>query len=720
MSIVPNIISLARISGIPKTPIDLVSRDSIINSIETTLKQNDVVFIEGDSGIGKSTLLLDFTWQNSLSAISHFIEINYRYTFSYECLIENLYRQIYFYCKNEEFDEDQLVDTSLFNSISGLLFKKIKGSSKPLYFVFDGLEQISESELDSLTSIFDSLPFGKAKFIFTGTKEGLTSLFGSKKLKTKEVSISNFGLNETKLYLKDICSEESKLQELHKLSDKGFPQKLKEIKLLCIENGGVDNFLNSTEISEKTDFLKLLWAKVNVNDKPQNDLLSLIAFNDTQIRINTISAILKIEVNVLREKINELPFIEILEDVIQFKSETFRKFARNKLKDFEDRINFLLIEYYEENSTTDDSIFNLAQLYQKAKRWEKLTKFYSIDAFIHIVDKYQTMGNVNSQIAQGFDASKKNHSGKFNEAYIRFALHKSSAKELEKNNLWESEIEARMAVGDYDQALILANSAFLKEDRLKLLAILAKQRKIKDLDEDKNLIDQIKILYEQLDLSKIQQKAFEIAGLLVYSCFELAIDLVEKLSNNTASKNSLDYAFAYLSLSATDANKRNKRQIVDIDVLNAKIQDSDVKNLTNALNFLSGDFSAKQIVENVKELSKFSHKLFLLKSWIANNAENDDVGYAIKYTLEEIVKTSIENVPNATSLSEIAKPLPKIKKQSEIEQLILLFDAQKNTIDRPTKDFITLQLTIAEALAIFDHDKAKDRIFDVYYLILLC
>ncbi len=717
MSSLPNVINLAHISGALKTPTDLVNRDSIINSIEKILEQNDVVFIEGESGIGKSTLLLDFVWQNSLNAISHFVEVNYTYTFSYDCLIENLYRQIHFYCKNEEFDQEQSVDTALFNSISSLLFKKIKSSKKPLYFVFDGFNDINKDQLENLISIFDSLPFGRAKFIFSGAKDQLNSILSSKKLRSKDIPISNFGLNETKLYLKDICNEESKFQELHKLSDKGFPQKLKEIKLLCLENGGVDNFLNSPEISEKTDFLKLLWSKVKSEDVDQSKLLSLVAFTDTQLSLSSISSILKIDEKILKEKIDDLSFIEISNDVVQFKTETFRKFARNKLKDSEDKINYLLIDYYEVNSTSEESVFNLPYLYQKAKRWEKLTKFYSIDAFIHIMEKHRTMGNVNSHFSQGFDASKKNSSGKFNEAILRFALHKSSAKELEKNELWESEIEARIALDDYDQALALANSAFLKEDRLKLLATLAKQRRLKDLDEDKNLIDQIRILYQQLDLSKIQERAFEIAGLLVYSCFDLAIDLVEKISNNTASNNSLDYAFAYLALSASDANTRNNKKIVDIDVINSKIQNSDVKNITNALKFLSGDYSAQQIIEHVKGLPKFSHKLFLLKSWISNNPENENVGHAIQYTLEEIVKTSIESVPNATSLSEIAKPLPKIKNHGEIEKLILLFDAQKNTIDRPTKDFVTLQLTIAEALNIFDSAKSKDRIFDVYYLI---
>ncbi|MBC8527254.1 MAG: hypothetical protein H8D22_10480, partial [Candidatus Cloacimonetes bacterium] len=197
----------------------------------------------------------------------------------------------------------------------------------------------------------------------------------------------------------------------------------------------------------------------------------------------------------------------------------------------------------------------------------------------------------------------------------------------------------------------------------------------------------------------------------------MAIELVERITDNSASKNSLDNAFAHLTLFANEMNKKSKDCIADIDVLNSKIQNTEVKEITKALSFLSAEYNVDEILEHVEGFSNFNHKLFLLRNWIIHNKEDENIGKAIIYILEEIVKTSGENVPNATTLSDIATPLPNIKSREEIKKLILLFDAHKDSINKPTKDFIKLQLLLAEALHSLNLEQARDRIFEVFLLI---
>lgn len=715
------IVSLALIGGVEKTPPDLVSRDSLLNSLQRLLEHYDIIFLEGERGVGKTTFLLDFVWQNLFNVISHFAINNYKYTYSYDFVLENLYKQIYYFCNNDEINHDVRIDIGLFNSISGSLYKQIKKKKKPLYFVFDGFENLQKNQIECLITIFDNLPWGKAKFIFTGLKDHLCPLFGIRNIKTKDFLVPYFGIADTRQYFSNECTDEKMIQELHKLSDKGHPEKLKELKLLCVESGSVESLLNSDIITSKSNFLDILWEKVNENDELQKEIIALVAFNDVQLDLATICTILKIDNDSLINKIQDLHFLEIVNGSIIFHIETFRKYAKNKLLHLEDKVNSCLIEYYEINGKDENSVFNLPSLYKKAKKMEKLTKFYSIDAFIHIVTKYQSMGSVKQHFSQGFDASKLNVNNKFEEAYLRFALHKSSINDLEKHELWESEIEARIALGDYEQAFVLANSAFLKEDRLKLLTILAKEIRIRCLpgypDTEKDLVDQIKNLYEQIDFSTIPEKGFEIASLLLYSCYELAIKLVETISNNNATEGSLDYAFAYLLLHATEANRKSKKQLVNSDLINEKIKDKEIKEFTKAFNFLSCEYDVEQIIGKVERLSNFHQRMFLIINWISNNIETFGVEKAIKYALEEIVKASKENVPNATTLSEIACPLPSVKNSKEIEDIVLLFDAHRNTINTPTKSYVKLQLIIADALNTFNRERAKDRIYDIFLLI---
>ncbi|QDW22360.1 hypothetical protein [Flavobacterium sp. KBS0721] len=707
------IINLPYLAGTDKIPTDYIKRDAILNQIEKGLDIYDILLLEGDEGIGKTTILNDFILNHSLSCISYSVNEFDKYTYSFDSILEKIYNQIYFYCNNVE--TDSIPDLTLYNSIQGRLRKKIKQFRKPLIFVFDGLELLSNSEIERLLPLFEILPWKKAKFIFSGKKEKLSIIFNLK-LNISSISVINFGFHESKEYLKDISTDEELLQELHKLSSKGIPSKLKELKFLCKTHGGAESFLSSNNLTEKTDYLEKIWCEIDPNDELLNKILAVVAFSDIELELQAICEILDIKLLKLQEKIENITFIGTSSNKITFEMESIRKFSKFKLNHFEEIINAQLIDFYEKNQASDTSIFNLPHLYNKAKLWEKLTTFLNTDTFIHLLDKHKTIVNLHSQFSLAFDASKKTNL-KFDEARLKFALHKSSVKELQKHELCESEIEALIVLNQYTQALSLANSALLKEDRLKLLTIVAKQRKINNLLDDPDLIEQIKSLYEQIDFTSIKEKGFEIASLLIYTNLQLAIELVEKVTDNNSVNNSLDYAFAYLTLFATEANKKNKTQIADIDVINSKIENKDVKNITKALRFLSDEYVISDLINSVNNISKFSQKLFILKNWIKNNSEDDDIYKAIKFTLEEIVRTSSENVPNANSLYEIAIPLPKIKDKKEIEDLILLFDAHKNTIDRPTKSYIQLQLTIAEALLKIDYEKAKDRIFDIYLLI---
>jgi hypothetical protein len=714
------IIDLAYISDIPDLPKNFVKRDSIVDQIEKMAQQYDVIFIDGDPGVGKTTILTDFVKDKTNRAISAFVNPNYKYSYSYDCIIDIIYRQMYFLCNNDIVSDEIIVDINLFNSIQGNLFRKIKELRKKgeiLYFIFDGFEHLKNKDIETLISVFESLPWKESKFIFTG-KMNLFSIFlKDRKFTSYSIPISNFGISETKEYFKDLSEIQSEITEIHRLSEKGLPSKLKEIKFLCESHGGVKSFFESENTnSEKTNFLETIWQEIDKEDKFLIKIISLIVFCDIELEVATIAEILESNSELIVSRLGEISFIEVNQNKVEFKLETLRSYLKHKLSISESEITSLLIEYYEKYQGEEESKYNLSDLYSKAKNWEKLTTFLSVDRFIYLLEKFQSMGNIRSQFNVGFEASK-NYNTEFSEARLRFALHKSSVKDLEINNLWENEIEARIKLEDHNHAIQLANSAFLKEDRLKLLAIIAKQLKINKNVEDAILADQIKSLYQQIDFSIIREKGFEIAAILLYTNLEMAIELVERVTDNSSKDNSLDQAYAYLMLYATNINKKAKSQIADIDIIDAKIKDNEIKNITKALRFLSEEFAADDFITYINNITKFSQKLFLLKNWISNNKENEEVSKIIKFTLDEIVNNSREYVPNSTILSEIAQPLPYISNIITTEQLISSFDIHRQTADRPTRDYIDLQITIAEALLKIDHNKATDRIYDIYLLI---
>ena len=83
---------------------------------------------------------------------------------------------------------------------------------------------------------------------------------------------------------------------------------------------------------------------------------------------------------------------------------------------------------------------------------------------------------------------------------VRFSIHKSALLQLEGTDIEKAEIEARIAVlGDSEGALSLANAAGLREDRLHLLAVIAKSKVRSGHPVEPELIDSIHSLYRQID-----------------------------------------------------------------------------------------------------------------------------------------------------------------------------------------------------------------------------
>lgn len=649
----------------PNLPQDIIIRDEYLNVIEKKLEFSDILFINGETGVGITTLLALFAREKSNSVISHFF--SFRQTYLPEFLIDNLARQIHFYSTNEIIDEI-FTDDTLSNLYKNFL-RKIRINEKnnqKLYFIFDGINHLDKSDIESLKNILENLPYGRTKFIFSCNEQFL-ELVIPKNLHRASIEIFNFSITQTEDFLEDITKDKDICREIHQFAHRGLPSKLRQVKRLYYSlSTDIQQFLLT--LNSNPDLFEIEWKNVNNSDEL---FIALIAFNDESYKIEKISQIINISVTEIDAIIQRIKFIEKVNDELVFISTPHRNYAKDKLKTYQEKTWSLIIDYYERNKNSDESIFNLPNLYHKAKKWNELTKLLSLDAFIIFVEKYQSISNVKQQIEYGLEAAKHlNTDNNFIGDILRFALHKSSFLEMEKFEMWESEVEARIALDQYDEAILLANKVLLKEDRLKMLSIIAKQLKIINKPIDNELIVQIKELYKQIDFTEIKEKAVEISNYFIYFDFELAIELLEKVIDNNTKNNSVDYAYAYLSMFAQNINKNANSRLVDVDLLNSKIKDEKAKDLTEALDFLSDEFDAQSIIDKATKLDNVSRKIFLLRYWIENNKEKENIDKVIEFALNEIITAADENIPNASALNDIASPLPYILDLSKVERLI--------------------------------------------------
>ena len=178
---------------------------------------------------------------------------------------------------------------------------------------------------------------------------------------------------------------------------------------------------------------------------------------------------------------------------------------------------------------------------------------------------------------------------------IRFGLHCNILKEFKSAETWRSQVEALMALKDYNSALILAQTTFLKEERLHLLAIIARKKKEHGLMPEPELLDQIKDLYNQIDIKSIGEKVIEIASDLLFSLPDIAVELIEKAGSSDYSENSLDWAFASLSIQAISQDNQFRKMDL-FSKLNSKISNPILKKFSTGANLLLGNYSIAEVI----------------------------------------------------------------------------------------------------------------------------
>src|SRR5690554_5986205 len=80
-----------------------VSRDGLINTIGMYLEENDVVYVYGEEGFGKTSVLAEFVKRSEKSCIALSIDPINKYSYYLESLIRDIIIQVKIYL-NQEYD----------------------------------------------------------------------------------------------------------------------------------------------------------------------------------------------------------------------------------------------------------------------------------------------------------------------------------------------------------------------------------------------------------------------------------------------------------------------------------------------------------------------------------------------------------------------------------------------------------------------------------------
>jgi hypothetical protein len=297
---------------------------------------------------------------------------------------------------------------------------------------------------------------------------------------------------------------------------------------------------------------------------------------------------------------------------------------------------------------------------------------------------------------------------------VRFTIQKCTIEELAQSEIAVSEVRARTAIGDYDNAFALAEAANRIEVRFRLLGAIARARKEAGLGNDPILDGRIRSLFDQLEPEALGSQLLDTASDLFYTAPDMAIELVSRGAQGNGGENAIDWALAGLAIQAQlmerDANAPKRAAAIT-----ERIQDPAARRLSTEASFILGRLTAGEAIAESKLLDTTGDRLYVLQHWMRSNRSRADASTVLEHGLTLLIQAS-GYTGDARVCRELSLCLPYIDDLQRVSYFIARIDAQRAVLEQhgPSEEFVRLQLLLARAEWRHDQAAATVRLEDVY------
>ena len=700
----------------PQAPEKELLRDNLVATIDNYFKGGaNVIVVEGAEGIGKTTLLAQFVKENSDHSISLFIRPLNRLSVNPSSFKFDMAEQIHWILNSKPLSVEDVNDAQYAQLLTRLR-RRANFRNERFFFVIDGISDLAQEDAQVKDILFDQiLNIGVPQFCFllSGKTEDVPKTI-REATSLKSLILPPFSLTETREYLNDLSIDSTQVENLHRMCSKGFPAYLAAIRREIDAGMSADELLDQ-DPTKLHDFLTLEWKHLENLDDWQELVLSALAFSHSEFTLSELASIVSVVEEDVTSFFHNVRIVEVADGRATFLTESHRNFAQQRLGRRSQEVIELIIKFLTEDTQDVRSLETLSDYYQRSGRFTEIIDYLTPEVFLKMLRASGSLYPLRRQTQLGIDAAQ--HLGFF-ESTLGYCFQQATLREINRAEVWRSEVEARVALEDYPAALSLAQSALLREDKLQLLAVVTRKQIEQGLNVDSEIKDQIYALAKQLPTETLESKVLDIATDLVKLDPDLSIDLVEGISKAGGKSDSLDWAFAKLSAAATSTEDTDNETQGTAERVRSRIQNPKIKEFISAISIFTEGYSAREVIEQVKKL-ELKNRLFILRRWAVVNNKRADAGIVINAALNLLVESSTEYIPKTRDLREIASPIVSVSLVEEVQKLIQTFDAIKGTVRElgATVDYVRLELYLAEAEAAYSTQAATDRLLTLFWLI---
>lgn len=186
-----------------------ILRKEILALCEKRLADDNVLCLYGEEGVGVTTVLSQFAKMHGDCCVSYFYDGLDIMLMDTDVMEHSVVEQLYWYAYGtEEFFDVRDAEKANITALWPSVYRKIKRSDKPLYFVFDGFDKIPPEKVESVKRFLEKMFWNNGRFIFTGQKENIKNIIPfCSKLSISEYEIIPFGDADVKDYFRKSVSD---------------------------------------------------------------------------------------------------------------------------------------------------------------------------------------------------------------------------------------------------------------------------------------------------------------------------------------------------------------------------------------------------------------------------------------------------------------------------------------------------------------------------------
>ena len=650
----------------------------------------------------KPTLLAQFTKTYPEHSFSFFVKPD-QYISTPKRFLQELCKQMYVALHGAE--REFAVDTAeLKQQFSDLYYKVAKLArtrNENFYFVVDGLEWLSEDiEGENFLRALPTYPY-QNMYLLASSRPGQIFAFDFDSETCPhitELEISKY------FELANLTLEQITLNQIFKVCNRmpGYLDQLRREMLDSPDN--IDEITKHLPIGY-SELLNRHWSQLAITDPVILNSLAILAFSQTPVTKPTLAEMLTVREIDLERKLRKVSWINYKDERI-FIYDAHRQFVADKLANQRAWAEETLINHYSKNPYSLESIERLPVLLKESRKFSALQKLINIDYLNRTLQDQHDLSLLRRSTQLVAEAAYEERNWQISS---RYTMMNSILTTLSTMAVLESEVDALLALKDYEQSYILASQATLQADRLQLIAKIGS--KIVETGETVpgTILAELEQLSSQVDPTEISvDRLSEIVGELFYVLPKAASELVDRFVGPNVQDKSFDILLVLLTANLEqDAPEY-------VEDLRTRISDRRLLDLAKTHSPVVASLSAGNVLARTENIEDVSAKLFQLRSWCNTNRDNSEAIVVVRKALELI--TAADPNPSMRHLRQFAEPLLKCN-DDEIVNLIERFDLLKDTaLSHPIDEKIRLELVLAAIEANVTSDgRASSRFYKVFY-----